>query len=187
MNQNLPRRPSGISTGLVKRIGVVAIAVTLPALMWLLTPPPPAPATNAPGPELTISEQALFGQTILEQPASTPGLSPTPLPAGATSVPIAPTRGSETYAVALPALRGLPPEVPPGTTVKVWAAWEPPITKQPRIQVLIERAVVQAIIPATDPSAPPTVLLWVPAARIPDLLYGDRYGALSVTLPEPTS
>ncbi|HEX2239804.1 MAG TPA: hypothetical protein VHJ82_01490 [Actinomycetota bacterium] len=158
-------------------MSLVAIALALPGVMWLLTPAPRSQGTVAKHPHVATEplppnpDPSPTGNSVRSAPSFSPGTQ-------------APQPDGETYALALPSLRGLPSDTPPGTPLKLWAAWEPPITKQPRIQVLIERVVLRAIVPPTDPGAPPTALLWVPVERIPDLLYGDRYGALSVTVPE---
>ncbi|MFN2526215.1 MAG: hypothetical protein ABR505_08120 [Actinomycetota bacterium] len=160
------RRPGGMST-ILQRFGLIGAAVALPAIFWLLTPPP-QPSRGAPA----GAGHPLSPTPSIPSVAHSPYAAPESLPHG------------ETYAVALPALRGLAADTPPGTELKLWAAWDPPVTKQPRIQILINRVVLKAIVPPADPNAPPTALLLVPADSIPDLLYGDRYGALSVTIPE---
>lgn len=157
---NGPRRPSGMSTFLLKKFGLVGAAMGLPAVMWLLTPTAESRSKAAP----------------VEVPTISPTISSPPTPYS-----IGP--GSETYAVALPELRGLPPDSPPGTRLKLWASWGPPVTKRPRMQLLIPQVVLQAIVPPTIEGTPPIALLLVPVEEVPDLLYADRYGMLSVTLP----
>lgn len=91
-------------------------------------------------------------------------------------------QGRRAYAVALPELKGLPPEAIPGTRLELWVAWDPPVTKQPRVQKLIEDVILAEMIPPVVPEAPATAVLSVPTKTLPDLLYGDRYGALSATI-----
>ena len=86
------------------------------------------------------------------------------------------------YAVSVPELSGLPPDAPPGTALELWVAWDPPLTKRPKIQLLIPRVTVERIVPGLTPEAPATVMLEVPRRAMPDMLYGDRYGTLSVTV-----
>ncbi len=86
------------------------------------------------------------------------------------------------YALSLSELSGLPPDAPPGTPLQLWVAWDPPITRGPKIQILVPRATLERIVPGITPEAPATALLAVPLRTVTDLLYGDRYGALSVTL-----
>jgi hypothetical protein len=113
---------------------------------------------------------------VVDVPRSTPGASsPTPSPS--------PLRSDQrVYALSLSELSGLPPDARPGTSLQVWVAWEPPITRGPKIQLLVPHATLERIVPGMTPESPMTALLAVPVRAIPDVLYGDRYGALSVTL-----
>lgn len=79
-------------------------------------------------------------------------------------------------------LSGLPPDAAPGTPLQLWVAWDPPITRGRKIQLLIPRATLERIVPGITPEAPATALLAVPPGTFSDLLFGDRYGALSVAL-----
>lgn len=83
------------------------------------------------------------------------------------------------YAVSLPRLQGLPANAAPGTRLELWVAWEPPITRAPRYQKLLDGVVLSEIVPPPIPEAPPTALLSVASKSVGDLLYADRYGALS--------
>lgn len=85
------------------------------------------------------------------------------------------------YAFLLPELEGLPPDVEPGTAVEIWVTWEPPVTKKLQVQQLVPRATVDELIPSIEPG-PPTVMLSLERRHIPDLMYGDRYGALSTVI-----
>jgi hypothetical protein len=86
------------------------------------------------------------------------------------------------YAVALPELQGLSPDTKPGSAIELWVTWDTPADSKPRVEPLIERAVLERIVPPLTPGAPDTALLKVPATDIPDLLYADRYGLLSATV-----
>lgn len=90
--------------------------------------------------------------------------------------------GRRAYALAVPELKGLPANASPGTRLELWVAWDPPITKEPRVQRLIKEAILDEIIPPVVPEAPATAIVSVPTKSVPDLLYGDRYGALSATI-----
>ena len=90
-----------------------------------------------------------------------------------------------TYAFLLPELEGLPSSTSPGTDIEIWATWEPPVTKRPKVQRLIPRATVSKILPTIEPG-PPTVVLEIERRYIPDIMFGDRFGALSVVLPSQT-
>jgi hypothetical protein len=85
------------------------------------------------------------------------------------------------YAFLLPELEGLPPTTSPGTEIEIWATWEPPVTKRLKIQRLIPKATVTKILPSIEPG-PPTVVLEIERRFIPDIMFGDRFGALSVVL-----
>ena len=85
------------------------------------------------------------------------------------------------YAFLLPELEGLPPNTRPGTEIEIWATWEPPVTKKLKVHQLVPRATVAKIIPSIEPG-PPTVMLELERRFIPDLMYGDRFGALSIVL-----
>ena len=65
--------------------------------------------------------------------------------------------------------------------IEIWATWEPPVTKKLKVQQLIPLAFVEKIIPSIEPG-PPTVMLSLERRAIPDLIYGERFGALSVVL-----
>jgi hypothetical protein len=85
------------------------------------------------------------------------------------------------YAFLMPELEGLPPTISPGTEIEIWATWEPPVTKRPKVQRLVPRAIVGKVIPSIEPG-PPTVVLEVERRFLPDIMFGDRFGALSVVL-----
>jgi hypothetical protein len=86
------------------------------------------------------------------------------------------------YAVSLPRLQGLPATAVAGTRLELWVAWEPPITKAPRFQKLLDDVVLEEIVPPPVPEAPPTALLSVDVDHVADLLYADRFGALTATI-----
>jgi hypothetical protein len=85
------------------------------------------------------------------------------------------------YAFLLPELKGLPATTAPGTVIEIWATWEPPVTKKLKVQQLIPRATVTKMIPSIEPG-PPTVMLEMERRYIPDMMYGDRFAALSTVI-----
>jgi hypothetical protein len=98
--------------------------------------------------------------------------------------PVSGAEGLRSYSVAGPELQGLSEAALPGTKLELWVAWEPPITERPKVQRLVEVVVLEKIVAPTVPEAPATVVLLVPPKAIPDVIYGDLYGRLSVvTLP----
>lgn len=107
--------------------------------------------------------------------------------AAAAGAPASPSPAAEppdlrSYAVVLPELQGLPPDTKPGAAIELWVTWNTHSGRKPRLEPLIERAVLERIVPPLTPGAPDTVLLEVPARDIPELLYADRFGLLSATL-----
>ena len=153
-----------------RRLTTAAIAVAAPvvaiALAWTLVPAPGGnPPENAPAaPAEARSAPKLAGADRTE---------------GAAGMPV---DGVRSYAVLLPRLQGLPPDAPPGTRMELWVSWEPPVTEEPEFQRLLDEVVLERIIPPHAAEAPATAVLLVPEEEVGDLLYGDRYGTLSVTL-----
>lgn len=93
--------------------------------------------------------------------------------------------GFRAYAVSVPELQGLSEGALSGTKLELWVAWEPPVTKSPRVQRLVDEVVLERIVAPTVPEAPSTAVLLVPPKAIPDVIYGDLYGRLSVvSLPD---
>lgn len=90
-------------------------------------------------------------------------------------------RRSLSYAIAVTELSGLSLATAPGTRLDLWVAWEPPITKVPDIRPLLTDVTLEKIAPPVLPDGPHVALLLVKPHQVRDLLYGDRYGALSVT------
>ena len=66
--------------------------------------------------------------------------------------------------------------------LEVWVAWEPPVTRKIRFQKLLPSATIERVVPGLVQEHPATVLLGVDRSRISDLLYGDRFGSLSVVI-----
>jgi hypothetical protein len=99
--------------------------------------------------------------------------------------PVSGAAGLRSYSVSAPELQGLSEGALPGTKLELWVAWEPPVTKSPKVQRLVEEVVLEKVVAPTVPEAPSTAVLLVPPEAIPDVIYGDLYGRLSVvTLPD---
>ncbi len=117
---------------------------------------------------------------------STPSVAaqPSPSPRAEPIQPISNESETDvrTYALSVSELRGLPPNAAPGTQLELWVAWDPPLTKEPRFQLLVRRVILEKIVPGVTAEAPATALLRITKSQVPDLLYGDRYGSLSVTV-----
>jgi len=107
-------------------------------------------------------------------------------PVAAPPVPAQPPASApinaRTYALPLSQISGLPADAPPGTVFDLWVAWDPRLTKQPRIQKLLTNLTVQKIVPPGGRETEPVVLVSVAARDVVDLLWGHRYGALSAVL-----
>jgi hypothetical protein len=106
-------------------------------------------------------------------PSSVPTQSPPPA---------SPPAGYRAYALAFPDVRGLPSDLDAGARLELWVALEPPITKAPRIQKLIDGVLYDRTIPAVIEGQPPTAIVLVPEDKVGKLMYGDRYGALGAAL-----
>jgi hypothetical protein len=88
------------------------------------------------------------------------------------------------YALSEADLTGLPPDSPPGTRLELWVTWEPPVTREVKLQRLLRDVVLERIIPGLTPEAPSTILLSVKTESVPDLLWADRFGGLSVIVSQ---
>lgn len=127
----------------------------------------------------TVSDSTIPSEEIVGQDVQVPGsASPSIAPLPTTTMP----RATRTYAVAAHELAGLPPDATPGTRLELWVAWDPPISETANIQRLAHGITLEKMIQPVTPDGPVTALLRVPVKAIGDLLYGDRYGSLSVTV-----
>jgi hypothetical protein len=77
---------------------------------------------------------------------------------------------------------GLPSDLDAGARLELWVALEPPLTKAPRIQKLVEGVLYDRTVPPVIEGQPPTAIVLVPEDKVGKLMYGDRYGALSASL-----
>ena len=111
-------------------------------------------------------------------PAAIP--SPTEVPVMTTPHETSLAGTTRSYAISITELQGFPSDAVPGTRFELWVAWDPPITPRPRFQRLVRDVVLERVIPPLTANGPTAAMLEVPEARISDLLYADRYGALSV-------
>ena len=104
---------------------------------------------------------------------------------GPATEPVAPIAGDlRSYAVSASEVAGLSVDAPPGTRMELWVAWEPPVTKEPRVQRLVDQVVLERIVPPTVPEAPPTAILLIAPKSVDEVIYGDIWGRLSVaTVP----
>lgn len=155
-----------------QRTLLIGSAVLLGAVFLLWKPAPVAPVTTSQAPP----------------PADPANLaSPAPVPVAIPTVPGAvapsPVTDRREYALGMHELGGLPNDAAPGTRMELWVTWDPPITKVPELRRLIRDVVVADIVPPLTPDGPTAVIVSVPTDRVPDLIWGDQYGTLSVVLP----
>jgi hypothetical protein len=171
-----------VAGGLVIAAGFVAVNLLSlePAAPSSSFTTPPGPSDQLASPE-PRSEQAGLSAGGQATPSSTSEQATQGAPA--TSLPAAEEmRG---YALPVAELSGLPGDAPPGTELELWVTWDPPVTEKPRLQRLIRRVVLQKVAPAVTPDGPDAAILLVPVGKLPDLVYADRYGAISVALLKP--
>lgn len=157
--------------GAVLAVGFVGVNTLMPV--------PQSAATSVVSEEPTNS--AIPAATEGTSPDSLePGIAPSPLASPGAAVALS----RRSYAVGLHDLTGFPPDAAPGARLELWVTWEPPLTEEPRLQKLIGDALLERTIPGSIPEAPVTILLSVPEGRVDDLIYADRFGKLSVAVPE---
>lgn len=127
------------------------------------TPLVPAPKPSVTAPSLEASSPSPFATV-------SPGLG-------------AAARTDEVdYAIAVTELSGLSPDAAPGTLLDLWVAWDPPITDEPHVQPLLRSVRLTRIVAPVTPEGPAVALLSIRPSQVSDIIYGDRYGALSVTM-----
>lgn len=160
-------RPGRMTTTTRKLALFGGVAAVLIFLGWDvfagITSPAPAakepPAVNAPSPVASV---------------------PTVEPSVEDSTEIA--QNNVTYAIAVAELAGLSPNATPGTTLQLWVTWDPPVTKRPRLQKLLDGVVLDEIAPPVTPDGPHVALLSVARSQLDELLWADRYGSLSAAV-----
>lgn len=163
----------------VKRFAVAGgVVVVLLLLFWRAAAPVSHPSAPSEMATLPTTQQTASSLAV-PSPGSEPARS-----ASAPSPAISDDRSAPTrvYAVALPDLPGLPEDAKPGTSLELWVAWEPPVTKHPRIQRLATGVTLDRIVPPVVADGAPAALLRIPIKEMASVLYGDRYGALSAVI-----
>ncbi len=158
----------GIAVGIFVLVVVVGSQL-LPAADSSGAPSAGSSPTNSPPPAV-VSTPSVVSQSSPGRVGAI-GLTPTE-----------PQTDARTYALTVSELRGLPPNASPGTELELWVAWDPPVTKEPRFQLLVRRVILEKIVPGVTAEAPATALLRIKKSDMPDVLYGDRYGSFSVAV-----
>ena len=103
--------------------------------------------------------------------------TPVPEPVAATE-----SEGREIYAITLSDLPGLAPDSAPGTRLNLWVTWEPPVTKHPKVHLLLENVILKRISPPLTVNGPFVANLLVSRKGLPDLLWADRFGKLNASV-----
>jgi hypothetical protein len=163
-----------LAGGLVVAAGFVAVN------LLSLEPAAPSRSFTSPAPSGTAASP-----TSVDAGLSTGGGQATPSSVSEQGPPGASLQGTgemRGYALPVAELSGLPGDAPPGTELELWVTWDPPVTERPRLQRLIRRVILEKVAPAVTPDGPDAAILLVPVEKLPDLLYADRYGAISVAL-----
>ena len=142
---------------------VVTGALVLAALLLR------APAGAVPSP----SEASVGAEIPSTLPSTTPSTDITPFRPAARDV--------STYAIDIATLSGFPPDARPGDLFDIWVAWDRRIVKGPNVQLLLGAVELEKISPPVTPDGPYAALFIVTRRQARDLVYGERYGVLSVT------
>lgn len=161
-------RRLGRMTTTTRKLAIFAVAagvmifVGWDAFAGISSPAPVSgepPALNTPSPGASVP--------VVEPPAETPAR-------------VAQDRVS--YAIAVAELAGLSPTATPGTVLQLWVTWDPPVTKRPQLQKLLDGVVLDEIAPPVTPEGPHVALLSVARSQLDELLWADRYGSLSAAV-----
>jgi hypothetical protein len=144
--------------------GVAALVVAL-FLFRPQTPDDRGVAVSLPEPAASRTEPAVIAPP-----------SPVPSPAGV-------SREMVTHALDVSRLNGFPPDASPGDVFDIWVAWNPPVAKGPNVQLLLKGVALEKVAPPVTPDGPYVAFLLVNRSQARDLLYGTKYGLLSVTQP----
>ena len=166
-----------------KRLLMPALAVGLAAVM--LAPDGDEVPRRVPSPvaavgSTTPSPLPTSDSKPLGVPAeSSAGTSATP-PASTVEAPVVQDAGQTIYSIYLYKLPGLAPDAAPGSVVDIWVTWKPPVTRAPKVDLLLEDVVLQRI--ETGFVEGPVADLIVAEEQVPDLIYGERFGSFNATV-----
>lgn len=149
-----------------RTINLIAVAGAVAVIVWVLS----GVVAGSGAADLSPSE-----------PPSTPSPTRTPSPVldSEADPKVAAWRG---YALAIPEVEGLPTDLLPGDALQLWVAWDPPVTKKPKIAPLVDRVLYERTILPTLPGEAPVAVVLVQEGKVDELMYGDRYGSLSAVV-----
>jgi len=171
MTCRMPRKP----LNLLAVAGAVAVLmVAVPAVTSSGTSGDVHPSGTEPSVGLETVDAIDDAASVAPASSVSPQAVPAPVR------PAAPSAGVRTYAISVPSLRGFPPDASPGSEFELWVAWEPPLTERPKIQLLVKRIVLKELIPPVTPEGPTVAVFALAVEALPDVLYADRYGRMSV-------
>lgn len=132
---------------------------------------------SAPSPSVAADAEVVTNPSPLASSAPEPGASP-PVPE-----PAAVADDLVSYAIPVTELQGLPPDLAPGTALDLWVMWQPPVTKDTKVDRLLRGVLLENIVAPLLADAPHVAVLSVSPDQFSRLVWGDRLGALSVAVP----
>lgn len=134
---------------------------------------------------MSVLIAGFVGTNLFRVPAGAPQSQKpveTPLAQSAALPQTSPVSNTRAYALPTSEIPGLPVDASPGTRLEVWVAWDPPVTRGPRVQRLLDEVTLQRLVPPATPEGPTGAILEVKRSQVADLLFGDRWGSLSVVV-----
>ena len=130
-------------------------------------------------PSSTLSPLGGDVDTVLGTPA--PANAPSPTVTSGAVAERAPGRAA--YTIYLYKLAGIAPDSAPGTRLDIWVTWKPPVTERPKVNLLLEDVELGRIESGFEEG--PVADLLVDEDDVPDLIYGERFGALTAVVRPP--
>ena len=174
--RRLLRHPSAKRNLTIAAAVLGAAVLLLPRGAGGMASSEPSPIRSVdPSPWATEPADASRPEPIIGTPVIEGDEAGAPVTAAATPLDTEPGRG--VYAIYLYKLPGLSPDATPGTELDIWVTWKPPLTRQPRVQLLLEGVELGAIETGFEQGAVADLL--VDHKQIPDLIYGERFGSLT--------
>ena len=148
-----------------RALNLIAVAGAVAAFVWVVSG------------SLIQGSDAAPATTVVVDPTSVP--SSTPSPSSKAELDQKEWRG---YALAMPEVDGLPADLHMGDRLEIWVAWDPPVVPKATVERLIDRVIYERTIPPTIPGEAPVAVVLVPEGKVDELMWGDRYGSLSVAM-----
>ena len=152
-----------------RALNLVAVAGAVAAIVWVIS----GLLIEGGGTTTAVSTAV--------DPIVTPSETPSPIGEEAKDPAEQGWRG---YALSIPDVDGMPPDLQPGDRLEIWVAWDPPITTKTKIEPLVDRVLYERTVPPTIPGEAPVAVVLVPDGKVDELMWGDRYGALAVVIAD---